>query len=75
MSCMPIYKIKESYRSQHYFVTVSSDRSTELWGWKGQIDFSAGLHALSTNRTFNSAAEAQDHMRQSVHRCIDNRLG
>ena len=71
---MIVYKIKESYRSQPYSGNVSLDRFTELWGWKSQIDFDAGMHPLFANRSFNTAAEAEDHMRQSVHRCIDNRL-
>jgi hypothetical protein len=75
LSSMIIYKIKESYRNQSYAGIVSLDRFTEVWGWKGQIDFDAGIHPLLANRTFNTALEAENHMRQSVHRCIDNRLG
>lgn len=69
------YKIKESYRNQAYFGIIRLDLSTNLWAWKGTIDFDAGLHSLFTNRTFNTVAQAEDHMRQSARQCIDNRLG
>ena len=75
MNSPKVYKIKESYRSQLYSGIVSLDRSTELWGWKGQIDFDAGMHRLFANPSFNTATEAENHMRQSAFRCIDNRLG
>jgi hypothetical protein len=69
------YKIKESYRSQGYTGVISLDPWTNSWAWKGQVDFNAGLHSMFTNRTFTTALQAEDHMRQSAHQCIDNRLG
>lgn len=69
------YKITESYRSQAYFGVISLDPFTNLWAWKGHVDFDAGLHSMFTNRTFPTASQAEDHMRQSAHQCIDNRLG
>ena len=69
------YKINECYRNQAYLGIISLNLSTNLWAWKGMIDFDAGPHSLFTNRTFHTAAQAEDHMRQSAHQCIDNRLG
>jgi hypothetical protein len=43
--------------------------------WKGHVDFEAGIHSISTTRTFATAEQATEHMRQSAHQCIDNRLG
>jgi len=69
------YKVRESYRQQAYFAVISLNPWTNAWAWKGQVDFDAGLHSMFTNRTFATAAQAEDHMRQSAHQCIDNRLG
>lgn len=69
------YTIKESYRNQDYIAVIRFDQSTNLWAWKSTIDFDTGPHSLSTNRAFITAAQAEDHMRQSTHQCIDNRLG
>jgi hypothetical protein len=69
------YKIKESYRKQAYAAVISKDPWKNSWAWKGHIDFDAGLHPVFTNRGFATAVQAEDHMRQSVHQCIDNRLG
>jgi hypothetical protein len=69
------YKIKESYRKQAYVAVISVDPGTNSWAWKGHVDFNAGLHPMFTNRTFSTASQAEDHMRQSTHQCIDNRLG
>jgi hypothetical protein len=68
------YKIKESYRNQAYVGVFNLDPWTRLWAWKGHVDFNEGLHSLFTNRTFTTALLAEDHMRQSAHQCIDNRL-
>jgi hypothetical protein len=69
------YKIKESYRNQAYVAVISMDPWTNSWAWKGHVDFDAGLHSMFTNRTFTTALQAEDHVRQSAHQCIDNRLG
>ena len=69
------YRIKESYRNQAYVGVVSLDPWTNSWAWKGHIDFNAGLHSMFTNRTFTTALQAEDHLRQFAHQCIDNRLG
>jgi hypothetical protein len=69
------YKIKESYRKLAYVGVISLDRQTNSWAWKGHVDFNAGLHSMFTNRTFATAVQAEDHLRQSAHQCIDNRLG
>jgi hypothetical protein len=70
-----IHKIKESYRQQAYVAVITLDRWTKSWAWKGHVDFDAGIHSISTTRTFATAEEAKEHMRQSAHQCIDNRLG
>jgi hypothetical protein len=69
------YTIKESYRNQDYTAVIRFDQATKLWRWKSTIDFDAGPHSLFTKRTFITAAQAEEHMRQSTHQCIDNRLG
>jgi hypothetical protein len=69
------HTVKESYRNQDYVAVIRFDHSTNLWTWKSTIEFDAGPHTLSTNRTFITAAQAEDHMRQAVHQCIENRLG
>jgi hypothetical protein len=69
------YTVKESYRNQDYIAVIWLDHSTNLWTWKGTIEFDAGPHSLFTKRTFITAAQAEDHMRQFAHQCIDNRLG
>ncbi|TMA90028.1 MAG: hypothetical protein E6J74_24320 [Deltaproteobacteria bacterium] len=68
------YTIKESYRKQAYVGVVSLDLGTNSWAWKGHVDFNEGLHSMFTNRTFTTAMQAEDHMRQFAHQCIDNRL-
>jgi hypothetical protein len=68
------YKIAESYRNQAYVGTVSMDSYGRSWAWKGHVDFDEGLHSMFTNRTFATAQQAEDHLRQSAHQCIDNRL-
>jgi hypothetical protein len=68
------YKIKESYRNQAYVGVFNLDPWTRLWAWKGHVDFNDGLHSLFTNRSFTTALQAEEHMRQSAHQCIDNRL-
>ena len=70
-----IQRIKESYRQQAYVAVITLDRSTKSWGWKGHVDFDVGIHSISTTRTFATAEQAMEHMRQSAHQCIDNRLG
>ncbi len=70
-----IFKVQESYRRQGYVAVISLDPSRNSWVWKGHVDFDAGIHSISTIRTFATAKEAEDHMRQSAHQCIDNRLG
>src|SRR5437879_5865834 len=42
--------------------------------WKGHVDFNEGLHSMFNSRTFTTALEAEGHMRQFAHQCIDNRL-
>ncbi len=69
------HRIKESYRNQAYIGVISLDPWTNSWAWKAHIDFDAGLHAMFTNRTFMTSLQAEEHMRQFAHQCIDNRLG
>jgi hypothetical protein len=69
------YTIQASYRNQDYAVVIRLDRSTDLWPWSGTVEFDTGPHSLSSNRKFITTQQAEDHMRQSIYRCIDNRLG
>jgi hypothetical protein len=68
------YTIKESYRNRAYVGVFNLDPWTRLWAWKGHVDFNEGLHSMFTNRTFTTALQAEEHMRQYAHQCIDNRL-
>jgi hypothetical protein len=68
------YTIKESYRNQAYVGVINLDPWSRLWAWKGHVDFNEGLHSMFTNRTFTTAVQAEEHMRQYAHQCIDNRL-
>ena len=68
------YRIKESYRNQAYVGVVNLDPRTNSWSWKGHVDFDEGLHSMFNSRTFGTAVQAEDHLRQFAHQCIDNRL-
>jgi hypothetical protein len=68
------YKIAESYRNQAYVGVIALDAGTNSWAWKGHVDFNEGVHSMFTNRIFTTALQAEDHMRQFAHQCIDNRL-
>jgi hypothetical protein len=68
------YKINESYRNRAYVGVVNLDPWTNLWSWKGHVDFDEGLHSMFNSRTFGTAVQAEDHLRQFAHQCIDNRL-
>jgi hypothetical protein len=68
------YTIKGSYRNKAYVGVVNLDARTNSWAWKGHVDFNEGLHSMFTNRTFTTALQAEDHMRQFAQQCIDNRL-
>jgi hypothetical protein len=69
------YKISESYRHQPYVAVIRLASWQDFWAWKGHIDFDSGLHPICANRCFATARQAEEHMRQSAHQCIDNRLG
>ena len=69
-----IYRIKETYRNQAYVGVVKLDPGTNSWAWKGHVDFDEGLHSMFNSRTFTTALEAEDHMRQFAQQCIDIRL-
>lgn len=68
------YTIKESYRNLAYVGVVNLVSGTNSWAWKGHVDFNEGLHSMFNSRTFTTALQAENHMRQCAHQCIDNRL-
>jgi hypothetical protein len=68
------FTVRESYRRQVYVGVVSLDSDANSWAWKGHVDFNEGLHTMFTNRAFPTAKQAEEHMRQFAHQCIDNRL-
>ena len=53
---------------------VNLDPWTNLQAWKGHVDFYNGPHSMFPNRTLTTAVQAEDHMRQFAHQCIDHRL-
>jgi hypothetical protein len=75
MSTQKHHRIQGAYRNQDFAIVIRCDQATRLWTWNGTVEFDAGSHSLSSNRSFVTAEEAEEHMRQSIYRCIDNRLG
>lgn len=69
------YKIEDSHRNQAYVGLLRKDRDTDLWSWKGHIDFSDGHNfEFASQRTFATKTEAEDYMRRFARDRIDNRL-
>lgn len=69
------YKIRESYRKQLFGGVISRDGDRRSWAWKGHIDFEHGPYReFTSRRSFNSAPEAEDHLRRFAHEQIDNWL-
>src|SRR5438876_12397135 len=66
------YRIKESYRNQAYVGVVNLDPRTTSWSWKGHVDSNKGLHSICNSCTFTTALDADRHLRQFAHHCIDN---
>jgi hypothetical protein len=69
------YSIQGTYRKQAYSTAIKQDPVTKSWAWKGYVDFDVGCHSMFSTRSFATATEAEEQMRQAAHQCIDNRLG
>ena len=69
------YKITDSHRNQTFVAVLRRDRETYAWTWQGHIDFSDGQNfEFASQRTFTSAAEAEDYMRRFACARIDSQL-
>ena len=69
------YKIEDSHRNQAYVGLFRKDSATDLWSWKGHIDFSDGDNfEFASQRNFATKTEAEEYMRRFARDRIDNRL-
>lgn len=69
------YRISDSHRNQTFVAVLKRDRDTYSWSWKGHIDFSDGHNfEFVSQRSFNTATEAEEYMRRFACDRIDNRL-
>ena len=69
------YRINDSHRNQTYSGVLQRDRDTYGWTWKGQIDYTDGHNfQFASQRSFNTATEAEDYLRRFACDRIDNRL-
>lgn len=69
------YRITDSHRNQTFVGVLRKDRDTYSWTWKGHIDFTDGDNLeFVSQRTFNTAAEAEDYLRRFACARIDSRL-
>lgn len=69
------YKIAASHRDQPFVGIMKRDRDTYSWSWKGHIDFVDGhFFEFASQRTFDTAIEAEAYMRRFACNHIDNRL-
>jgi hypothetical protein len=69
------YRISDSHRNQTFIGVLKRDRDTYNWSWKGRIDFADGYNfEFASQRSFNTATEAEDYMRRFACNHIDNRL-
>lgn len=69
------HSIQGSYRKQVFSAVIKQDPLTKSWVWKGYVDFDVGHHSMLSSRSFATAIQAEEHMRQAAYLCIDNRLG
>ncbi len=54
---------------------MKRDRDTYNWSWKGHIDFADGHYSeFVSQRSFDTATEAEEYLRRFVHNQIDNRM-
>ncbi len=69
------YKIEESHRNQEFVGVFRRDLDTDLWTWKGHIDFDDGHNiSFASQRGFTTKIEAEDYMRRFARDRIDSRL-
>jgi hypothetical protein len=69
------YKIAGSHRNQTFVGVLRKDPDSDAWTWQTQIDFTDGRQFdFSSQRTFTTAAEAEDYMRLFACARIDNEL-
>ena len=69
------YRITDTHRDQPFVGVMKRDRDTYNWSWKGHIDFVDGhFFEFSSQRSFDTATEAEDYMRRFARNQIDNRM-
>ncbi|MBI1998213.1 MAG: hypothetical protein HYU46_03655 [Deltaproteobacteria bacterium] len=69
------YRVADSHRNQTFVGVLKRDRDTDLWTWKGHIDFIDGHNVeFTSQRNFTTKTEAEDYMRRFACDRIDNRL-
>ena len=69
------YKIADSHRNQAFVGVFRRDLNTDLWTWKGHIDFDDGHNvSFASQRSFTTQLEAEDYLRRFVRDRIDSRL-
>lgn len=69
------YRVTDSHRNQTFVGMLKRDRDTDLWTWKGHIDFIDGHNVeFASQRNFTTKIEAEDYMRRFACDRIDNRL-
>ena len=69
------YRVTDSHRNQTFVGMLKRDRDTDLWTWKGHIDFIDGHNVeFASQRCFTTKTEAEDYMRRFACDRIDNRL-
>jgi len=69
------YKIADSHRNQNFVGVMKRDRDTYMWSWKGHIDFADGHYfEFASQRSFDTATEAEDYMRRYACNRIDSRM-
>jgi hypothetical protein len=69
------YRISDSHRNQTFVGVMKRDRDTYNWSWKGRIDFVDGHNfEFASQRSFNTATEAEDYLRRFACNHIDHRL-
>lgn len=69
------YRISETHRDQPYVGVMKRDRETYNWSWKGHIEFVDGhFSEFVSQRSFDTATEAEDYMRRFARNQIDIRM-
>ena len=69
------YKITDSHRNQTFVAIIRKNRDTYAWTWQGHIDFADGDNLeFASRRTFSTATEAEEYLRQFARARIDSRL-